>query len=123
MLISLKRDQVTILDRNTSQTYNVSYLIIQRYLIFSPIYHLGFNNGHGFIGYPEGRNVERALGLSCPCVLCISHSLGLYYMYGDTQNTGATRSQSELQKALNLPPSKIFKVCKPSSKCCKCWAF
>ena len=29
--------------------------------------------GHGFIGYPKGRNVERALGPSCPCVLCISH--------------------------------------------------
>ena len=70
MLISLKCDQVTILDRNTCQTYNVSYLIIQRYLIFSPIYHLGFNNGHGFIGYPEGRNVERALGPSCP-VFCV----------------------------------------------------
>ena len=27
--------------------------------------------------------------------------------------------ESELQKALNLPPSKIFKVCKPSSKYCK----
>ena len=25
----------------------------------------------------------------------------------------------ELQKAFNLPPSKIFKVCKPSSKRCK----
>ena len=25
----------------------------------------------------------------------------------------------ELQKAFNLPPGKIFKVCKPSSKCCK----
>ena len=24
-----------------------------------------------------------------------------------------------LQKALNLPPGKIFKVCKPSSTCCK----
>ena len=51
--------------------------------------------GHGFIGYPKGRNVQRALGPSCPCVLCIpihiitiniesflgchiSHSLGLY---------------------------------------------
>ena len=31
MLISLKCDQVTILDRNTCETYNVSYLIIQRY--------------------------------------------------------------------------------------------
>ena len=31
MLISLKCDQVTILDRNTCKTYNVSYLIIQRY--------------------------------------------------------------------------------------------
>ena len=27
--------------------------------------------GHGFIAYPKGRNVERALGPSCPCVLCI----------------------------------------------------
>ena len=27
--------------------------------------------GHGFIGYPKGRNVERALGPSCPCILCI----------------------------------------------------
>ena len=27
--------------------------------------------GHGFIGYPKGRNVETALGTSCPCVLCI----------------------------------------------------
>ena len=27
--------------------------------------------GHGFIGYPKGRNVERALGSSCPCILCI----------------------------------------------------
>ena len=25
-------------------------------------------DGHGFIGYPKGRNVERALGPSCPCV-------------------------------------------------------
>ena len=73
-------------------------LFIESYLYkdiyyFRQIYHLGFNNGHGFIGYPKGRNVDRALGPSCPCVLCISHSLGLYYMYGDTQNTGATRSQ------------------------------
>ena len=30
----------------------------------------------------------------------------------------ATRA-AELQKALNLPPGKIFKVCKSSSKCCK----
>ena len=54
--------------------------------------------GHGFIGYPEGRNVERALGPSCPCVLCIpihiitiniksflgchiSHSLGLCLLH------------------------------------------
>ena len=37
--------------------------------------------GHGFIGYPKGRNVERALGPSCPCVLCISHSLGLYLLH------------------------------------------
>ena len=29
------------------------------------------------------------------------------------------RAEAELQKALNLPPGKIFKVCKPSSKCCK----
>ena len=28
-------------------------------------------------------------------------------------------ARPELQKASNLPPSKIFKVCKPSSKCCK----
>ena len=28
-------------------------------------------------------------------------------------------STAELQKALNLPSGKIFKVCKPSSKCCK----
>ena len=28
--------------------------------------------GHGFIGYPKGRNVERALGPSCPCVLCLN---------------------------------------------------
>ena len=27
--------------------------------------------GHGFIRYPKGRNVERALGPSGPCVLCI----------------------------------------------------
>ena len=27
--------------------------------------------GHGFIGYPKARNVERALGPSCPCILCI----------------------------------------------------
>ena len=27
--------------------------------------------GHGFIGYPKDRNVERALGPSCPCILCI----------------------------------------------------
>ena len=57
-----------------------------------------FQNGHGFIGYPKGRNVERALGPSCPCVLCIpihiitiniesfwgchiSHSLGLYLLH------------------------------------------
>ena len=26
---------------------------------------------------------------------------------------------TELQKAFNLPPSKIFKVCKPSTKCCE----
>ena len=26
---------------------------------------------------------------------------------------------TELQKASNLPPNKIFKVCKPSSRCCK----
>ena len=49
-------------------------------------------NGHGFIGYPKGRNEP-----SCPCVLCIpihiitiniesflgchiSHSLGLYLL-------------------------------------------
>ena len=55
-------------------------------------------NGHGFIGYPKGRNFERALGPSCPCVLCIpihiitiniesflgchiSHSLGLYLLH------------------------------------------
>ena len=31
MLIPLKCDQVTILDRNTCKTYNVSYLIIHRY--------------------------------------------------------------------------------------------
>ena len=37
--------------------------------------------GHGFIGYPKGRNVARALGPSCPCVLCISHSLGLYLLH------------------------------------------
>ena len=37
--------------------------------------------GHGFIGYPKGRNVERALGPSCPCVLCISHSLGLNLLH------------------------------------------
>ena len=37
--------------------------------------------GHGFIGYPKGRNVETALGPSCPCVLCISHSLGLYLLH------------------------------------------
>ena len=30
---------------------------------------------------PKGRNVERALGPSCPCVLCISHSLGLYLLH------------------------------------------
>ena len=36
--------------------------------------------GHGFVGYPKGRNVERALGPSCPCVLCISHSRGLYLL-------------------------------------------
>ena len=29
-------------------------------------------HGHGFIGYPKGRNVERALGPSCPCVLCVA---------------------------------------------------
>ena len=43
MLISLKCDQVTILDRNTCKTYNVSYLIIQRYFR-QYNYHLGFNN-------------------------------------------------------------------------------
>ena len=37
--------------------------------------------GHGFIGYPKGRNVERALGPSCPYVLCISYSLGLYLLH------------------------------------------
>ena len=37
--------------------------------------------GHGFKGYPKGRNVERALEPSCPCVLCISHSLGLYLLH------------------------------------------
>ena len=54
-------------------------------------------HGHGFIGYPKGRNVETALGPSCPCILCIpihiitinidsflgchiSHSLGLYLL-------------------------------------------
>ena len=54
--------------------------------------------GHGFIAYPKGRNVERAQGPSCPCVLCIpihiitiniesflgyhiSHSLGLYLLH------------------------------------------
>ena len=31
MLISLKCDQVTILDRNACETYNVSSLIVQRY--------------------------------------------------------------------------------------------
>ena len=31
MLVSLKCDQVTILDRNRYETYHVSYLIIQRY--------------------------------------------------------------------------------------------
>ena len=53
---------------------------------------------HGFIGYPKGRNVERALGPSCPCFMCIpiliitiniesflgchiSHSLGLYLLH------------------------------------------
>ena len=58
----------------------------------------GFENGHGFIEYPKGRNFERALGPSCPCVLCIpihiitiniesflgcdiSHSLGLYLLH------------------------------------------
>ena len=30
-----------------------------------------FPHGHGFIGYPKGRNVERALEPSCPCILCI----------------------------------------------------
>ena len=39
-----------------------------------------YKYGHGVIGYPKGRNVERALGPSCPCVLCISHSLGLYLL-------------------------------------------
>ena len=56
------------------------------------------SQGHGFIGYPNGRNVERALGPSCPCVLCIpihiitiniesflgchiSPSLGLYLLH------------------------------------------
>ena len=55
------------------------------------------DNGHGFIGYPKGRNVERALGPSFPCALYIhihiitiniesflgchiSHSLGLYLL-------------------------------------------
>ena len=57
-----------------------------------------FRKGHGFIGYPKARNVERALGPSCPCVLCIpihiitiniesflgchiSHSLGQYLLH------------------------------------------
>ena len=55
-------------------------------------------NGHGFIGYPKDRNVERALGPSCRCILYIpihiitiniesflgchiSHSLGLYLLH------------------------------------------
>ena len=29
----------------------------------------------------KGRNVERALGPSCPCVLCIFHPLGLYQLH------------------------------------------
>ena len=45
------------------------------------IHEEGLQNGHGFIGYPKGRNVERALGPSCPCVLCTSHSLGLYLLH------------------------------------------
>ena len=62
--------------------------------------------GHGFIAYPKGRNVERALGPSCPCVLCIpihiitiniesflgchiSHSLGLYLLHQISQRGSA----------------------------------
>ena len=33
--------------------------------------------------------------------------------------SGKNIFMTELQKAFNLPPSKIFKVCKPSTKCCK----
>ena len=40
-----------------------------------------FSDGHGFIGYPKGRNVEIALGPSCPCVLCTSQSQGLYLLH------------------------------------------
>ena len=29
---------------------------------------IGNKNGHGFIGYVKGRNVERALGPSCPSI-------------------------------------------------------
>ena len=33
------------------------------------------NNGHGFIGYPKGRNVERALGFSLTGIVSTSPNL------------------------------------------------
>ena len=43
--------------------------------------HNSADNGHGFIGYPKGQNVERALGPRCPCVLCIPIHIIYSYQY------------------------------------------
>ena len=63
-------------------------------------------NGHGFIGYPKGRNVERALGPSCPCVLCISHSLGLHLLH----QIWLKRERVARQKAYCFALLKLFSL-------------
>ena len=57
--------------------------------------------GHGFIGYPKGRNVERALGPSCLCFVYFSL-------------TGTVSTSPNLAKARARRASNDVELCVPS---------
>ena len=81
-LFYIAPNAIQIIDRSCphERTYH-AYLLFATSLIDKISSCAGNIYGHGFLGYPKGRNVERALGPSYTCVLCISHSLGLYLLH------------------------------------------
>ena len=52
----------------------------------------GFLNGRGFIGYPKGRNVERALGFSLTGTVSTSPNLAKARSRRASNDCCATRS-------------------------------